>query len=95
MAKETRKWKFVDSYPIDEYQCGAKAGERVRLRKDLVIHDQQDKPTGKVNRADEVWTVVRGSNSPPVVLWMREPDGRPRTWDDDAGFWEWFERVES
>lgn len=93
MAKQPREWKLVDSYPISEYECGVKAGDRVRLRKDLVIHDHRSKRTGEVKNAGEIWTVIQGAGEPPVVLWLREPDGSPHTWDDDAGFWEWFERV--
>jgi hypothetical protein len=93
MAKKSKKWKLVTSYPITEYQCGAKASETVRLRKDIVVKNSKGVPTGDVHAAGEIWTVIPGSSEPPVVLWLRQPDGDPHTWDDDEDFWEWFERV--
>lgn len=93
MTDKPKKWNLVTTYPITEYQCGAKAGEKVRLRKDSIVTHKENIPTGEVLSAGGIWTVIPGSSEPPVVLWLREPSGDPHTWDDDAGFWEWFERV--
>lgn len=92
MNAKSKKWNLVTSSPITEYRCGARAGEKVRLRQDLVV-EWEGVPTGVVHSTGEIWTVIAGSSAPPVVLWLRQPDGHPHTWDDDAGFWEWFERA--
>jgi len=94
MPKTKAKWKLIGDYPITEYQCGARAGERVRLRQDIVVRDHKDKPTGNVHRAGEIWTVLSGAAEPPVVVWLRQADGDRHTWSDDDDFWRWFERLD-
>jgi hypothetical protein len=89
-----KEWKLVDSFPVSEYRCGAKAGDRVRLRRELVIEDSSGKPTGKVFPSGDVWTVIRGAAEEPRVLWLRTSDQESHTWDDDASFWDWFEKIE-
>lgn len=93
MPKSKPEWKLVTEYPITDYQCGIRAGERVRLRKDIVQRDHRAKPTGVVHRAGEIWTVLSGSAEPPVDVWLRQADGERHTWSDDDDFWIWFERV--
>jgi|ERR1044071_2123710 hypothetical protein len=90
MAKS--QCKLVTEFPISAYRCGARAGERVRLLRKLVIRDHKGKPIGKVHSPGEIWCVVRGAAEEPQVLWVREPDGRSHTWDDNDNFWGWFER---
>ena len=92
MSKSKPKWKLVGAYPITEYQCGIRAGERVRLRQELVVRDHRGEPP-YVHRAGEIWTVLSGSAEPPVDVWLRQPDGERHTWSDDDDFWIWFERV--
>jgi len=94
MPKAKSQWKLVTDFPISAYRCGARAGDQVRLIRELVIRDHKRKPTGKIHRAGEVWLVVRGAADEPRVLWLREPDGTPHTWDDDDSFWTWFARVD-
>ena len=93
MPKAKSKWKLVTEYPITDHQCGARAGERVRLRRDIVVRDRRGKPTGDVHRAGEIWTVINGAAEPPLDVWLRRPDGERHTWSDDADFWNWFEKV--
>ena len=93
MPKSKSKWKLVTEFPIRNYKCGAVAGEKVRLRRELVILDHRNRPTGKVHVAGEIWTVVRGAAEEPRVLWLHEPDGNSHTWTDDDAFWDWFERF--
>lgn len=93
MSKSTARPKLVTEFPVTVYQCGARAGETVRLRRELVIRDHRKKPTGEVHPVGEVWKVVRGSAEIPPVLWLRQPDGAPHVWSDDVAFWDWFERV--
>ena len=72
------------------YQCGLIAGQKVALRKDLVVLDHAGSPTGEVHPAGEVWDVLAGVRSDPVV-WFRQPNGDRHTWDDDAeSISEWF-----
>ena len=94
MSNSNARWKLIDEYPIGEYQCGARAGDRVRLRRDIVTQDHQGKPTGEVYRAGEVWMVLCGSAEPPVDVWLRQADGETHTWSDDGDFWIQFERLE-
>lgn len=82
MGKKTskangRQWKLVTDTPITEYRCGAKAGERVRLKKEIVVLSKDGKPTGEVHRANEIWMVTTGSSSPPPGC-LAQAAGWPR-----------------
>jgi hypothetical protein len=80
--------------PHDPYLCGLKPGERVRLRKDLVVrYGRGSKRPSKVHTAGEIWKVLPGSCSVADDVWFETPDGEPHTWGDDATLYEWFERV--
>ena len=94
MPKEKAEWKLVNADSVTEYKCGARAGERVRLRKDIVVRDERGELTGDVHRAGEIWSITRGSAVPPLDVWLRQPDGHTHTWTDDNNFWSWFERVD-
>ena len=74
------KWKFISKYPITEYRCGIRAGERVSLRKDLAVSDSDGKAVPPIHKAGEIWTVLSGSAEPPVDVWLRQPDGKRHTW---------------
>src|SRR5207247_9799454 len=74
------KWKFVSEFPISEYRCGLRAGQRVRLKHDITVLDHKGQPTGKVHREGEIGSLLRGSKEPPVVVWLRQTDGAPHTW---------------
>ena len=87
------EWKFIDEFPVTEYQCGLKAGEKVRIKKAIEIKDHRGRPTGKAHPAGEVWTVLRGTSEKPSVVWLRQADGESHTWDDDDSIFEQFERV--
>jgi hypothetical protein len=89
MSKLT--YKLVTDYPVTEYHCGARAGDRVRLRRDLIVRDHKDKPTGEVHHTGEIWTVLRGTAETPPVVWLRQPDGKSHTWSDDDDFLATFE----
>jgi hypothetical protein len=88
------QWKFIapQEMTIQQYPCGAIAGEHVRLRQNLVCNDDQGRPTGCILRADEHWVVLTGHPGEPEVIWLRNPFGERHTWDD-AKFWDSFERV--
>jgi hypothetical protein len=70
----------VRDYPVEQYRCGAKAGDRVRLRRDIGVH-----PVG------QIWSVLRGAAEEPIVIWLRQADGETHTWSDDEDFLATFE----
>lgn len=76
-----------------EYRCGLKAGDRVELVQELVVRYFSGQPTGKVFPIGDVWTVLAGLKSDPV-LWLRDSNGDRATWDDDpVVVARWFRRV--
>jgi hypothetical protein len=70
----------VTRYPVTQYRCGARAGDRVRLRRKIGDH-----PAG------EIWSVLRGAAEEPVVVWLRQADDETHTWSDDEDFLQTFE----
>ncbi len=86
------EWKLVTEYVLRDYPCGLSAGDMLRLRKDIVVNDHRQKPTGVVYVAGGLWTVLTGTQQEPGVVWLRQPDGDRHTWDDSDIF-EWFEKV--
>lgn len=87
------KWKLIGDYPIKKYACGLVAGKKVKLIKDIVQEDHRGKPTGVIYKAGEIWEVLSGSKEPPIVVWLRQPDGKRHTWDDDSSIYEYFEAI--
>lgn len=85
--------KFVSEYPIEQYRCGLKAGDQVRLKRDIVVKNSKGTPTGKVHPAGGIWRVLPGAKSQPIVVWLLQADGQRHTWDDDASFVDAFELV--
>jgi hypothetical protein len=89
MSEDT--YNLVTEYPITHYKCGARAGDRVRLRHDIEVQDHIGALTGEVHRAGEIWSVLPGAAEEPVVVWLRQPDGERHTWSDDEDFLQTFE----
>jgi hypothetical protein len=87
------KLKLVTKMPVSKYKCGLKAGDFVRLKKDVVVRNHKNRPTGKIHHAGEIWDVVKGSKEKPIVVWLRQPDGKLHTWDDNNSIFDWFELV--
>ena len=85
-------WKLVTEYPVATYACGLRAGERLELKKDIVLN-QSSKPTGQRLKKGGVWQVLAGSKEKPVVVWLRQPDGKTHTWDDDLSTFDSFSRL--
>ena len=57
------EWKLhipTEDNRITHYQCGLVAGQRVRLKKDLVVTTHDGVSTGTVHRSGEEWTVLTG-----------------------------------
>lgn len=89
-----KKWKLNTEYPVEKYACGLVVGDKLRLRKDLVITDHHGEPCGQVERTGGIWEVPPGSAEPPVVVWLLQPDGKRHTWDDSDEIYEYFEVLE-
>ncbi len=89
------KFILVAEYSVTKYKCGLKAGDRVRLKKDLVVRDYKNRPTGEVHPKGEIWTVLRGSIvKGEVDVWFRQADGEVHSWDDNReSIAEWFELI--
>ena len=89
-----KKFKLITEYPVKEYACRLVAGDKLRLRKDLIIASHDGKPSGQIERAGGIWEVLPGSVEPPDVVWLRQPDGKRHTWDDSNEIYEYFELLE-
>lgn len=83
----------VSTFDITEYACGLRAGDKLRLRSELHVLDDDENPTGCVYKAGEIWTVLTGSSQDPETLWLRQADGELHSWDDDDSIFVQFERV--
>ena len=59
-----------DSNRITHYRCGLVAGQRVRLKKDLIVTDSDGKPSGKMNSKGEQWVVLTGVATDPVFWFV-------------------------
>ena len=94
---ESEKWELIlpEDYDVTEYACGLRAGDRLRLKKDIETHEAATgRKTGEVWRAGEIWTVLLGTSSSPGTLWLRRPNGEVLTGEDDESIFEQCERVE-
>ena len=87
------KYNLPTDFPVKVYKCGLKAGDRVKLVRDLVITDDYGLPTGQAYPKDEIWTVQPGADGDPVAVWFRRADGKLHTWDDDESIFKTFEKV--
>jgi hypothetical protein len=88
-------YKLVTEYPVEKYNCGLTSGQKIKLIQDIVVRDHNDIPTGEVIPAGEIWTVLSGSDSKPIVVWLKQANGEIHTWDDDKTIFDFFEVVGS
>ena len=87
------KPRFVKDYPIIRYRCGLRAGDNLKVKKDLVVtQGEEGRPTGEVHRRGEIWEVCRGTRG---IVWLRQPNGEMATWDDDESIFTDFKKVET
>ena len=84
----------ITEFDLLEYRCGLRAGDLVRLIKDIPILDQDGSPTGVRHEQGEIWGVLSGSHQDPDALWLQQPNGEWSSWDDGDSVWDQFERVE-
>lgn len=87
------EYKPATGYTVTVYKCGLKAGDRVKLIRDVVIRDDYGLPTGKVYPKGEIWTVQPGAKEETVAVWFRRADGKLHTWDDDDSIYMTFQKV--
>ena len=87
------QWKSITDYPVIKYSCGLSAGDRVRLRKDIIDTNNLDAPILPSLKMDQIWEVIPGSDVPPIVVWFRRTDGERHTGDDAASIFEYVELL--
>ncbi len=92
-GNKKERYEFVSAYPAKKYRCGLKAGDRLRIKKRIVIRDHTGKPTGKIHPAGEVWTVLPGARDNLTLVWIRQANGNRHTWDDDESIFRTFELI--
>jgi hypothetical protein len=94
MKKNKSQFVLVTEYPVNEYKCGLKAGDSVKLRKEIVVRDIKGKPTGEVHPVGDIWKVIPGSKVGRIDVWFLQANGKRCTWDDDrVSIDEWFEKM--
>jgi hypothetical protein len=93
--KKPLKWKLVDTFDVAKYKCGLKAGESVRLLKDLRMKYKNGKLTLEVYKSGDVWRVVYGSSQDPGMVFFRKPNGDTHLWGDDVSIFETFEKIKA
>ncbi len=86
-------FRLVCDFDVQTYRCGVKAGNSLRLRRDIEIKDHAGKPTGKVFREGGVWKVLPGAKDDIGTVRLMQPDGKLHTWDDDLTLLQMFEIV--
>jgi hypothetical protein len=92
MARE--KWNLVERGDVQQYECGLRVGDRIRLTRDLVLRDHTGQPTGEVWPKNSVDTVLPGSSQDPGIVFLARPDGELHTWDDNDSIFETYEPVD-
>jgi hypothetical protein len=88
-----KTFRLVTNFNVQAYQCGIKAGDILRLRRNIVVQDHTGTETGQVLNAGELWKVLPGSKDDPGTVRLLQPDGKLHTWDDNSNLLELFEIV--
>jgi hypothetical protein len=71
---------------VTEYECGARSGQKVRLKRHLAL-----KGSDKTHSEGEIWSVMPYDAPKPLrFVLLQKPDGNPHIWKGES-FWEWFE----
>jgi hypothetical protein len=82
----------VDTFDMNEYACGVKAGDKLKLKLPIPLEDDHGNVVRTIPKGS-VWTVLTGSSQDPGCLWLAEPSGDAHTWDDDKGIFEIFAKA--
>jgi hypothetical protein len=91
--RDQPKCRLPAEFPVTDYRCGLRAGDKVRLVRDIVITDDYGFPTGKTFLKGEIWTVQPGAMDETVVVWFSRADGNLHTWDDDESIYRTFGKI--
>jgi len=83
----------INVFTVNEYRCGLRAGDRLQLRRRLPGTDGRVPHVDAACEIGGVWTVLTGSPHDPQALWLRQPDGKLHSWDDNESIFECFEKL--
>jgi hypothetical protein len=80
----TTEWKLItsDQMRLENYPCGVRAGDILRLRRGLHIRDHRNRMTGTIHLAGEENVVLLGNPDEPNIIWLERPGGEQHTWDE-------------
>ena len=76
------EYRVVEHDMLD-YPCGLRAGDRLRLKKLLIVEDHEGQPTGERHQSGEIWKVTVGASVEPDIIWLEQPDGNLDIWSAD------------
>jgi hypothetical protein len=93
MTRRSHSFELVTEYGLSTYPCGARAGDKVRIKISIVVRDHRGKPTGKIYPKGQTWTILSGVKKEPDVIWLRDIAGDRHTWDA-TDFFDTFELIE-
>ena len=94
MASDEYRRVVSSEHTLLQYPCGAAAGDRLRLRRELRLETHLGSPIGQAIGAGSVWTVLAGVPSEPNVVWFEDPRGELHTWDDES-IWLDFQAMDA
>jgi hypothetical protein len=87
------EYRPVTNYSLEIYPCGLSTGDQLRLKKEIRIKDDEGKETGISHSKGEIWTVLNGVLDEPEIIWLRQINGCPHTWDASDIF-DTFTKIE-
>lgn len=93
--KSKKEIRLITEYSVQNYRCGLKAGDQVRLKKHIQVRNHLGHFTSKFYRSGEVWTVLPGSKEEPNVVWFCQSNGKRHTWDDDPSLFKTFDLMKT
>ena len=81
------------------YKCGLAPGTKLRLTKPLETR-RMDGTAIATDIPGLIWQVLApgyemvSQEWNDAIVWLREPNGRDHTWDDDETIFEYFEVIQ-
>ena len=84
-----KNWQLTGPYQV--YECGLKAGQRLRLQNDLECRFEEG---DRVLRKGSLCQVSNRVSPDPGVIWLSFSNGSIIPWYDDRTMFEHFERVD-
>ena len=82
MSGDEGRFILPSDHTLIEYPCGVRAGDYLRLKRDLPLLDHKGRHTRGTILAGSIWQVLAGLPHKPDVVWLQEPTGKSHTWDD-------------